>query len=154
MTIAVVLESPENKSKLQVYPSVVNPSKNQLATVSDSEFHGVFKAATRTTAGTTIIAEPKPNGTLLVTDLIMTTDKTANSDVTLRFTDGTNTINIIVADSANATVNLAIALNGRFLGWKDARIEMVTVQSVTATVTLGYVKIPIGLEFTEWDGLR
>ena len=46
------------------------------------------------------------------------------------FTDGVETINIIVADSTNAPINLAIPFAGRWQGWRDARIDLITVNAV------------------------
>lgn len=121
---------------------------------TEPALHGVFKSATRTTAGTTTITSPDPGGTVVLTDLIISTDKTNATSVVVRFTDDTETINVVVGDSVNAPVNLAIAFGGHWQGWKDARVEMVTTGTVSATVALGYMKIPSGIPFSEWDTLR
>lgn len=136
------------------YATGVYSGEPNLVTTDESKVHGVFKSATRTSAGTTIITTPRLGGSIILTDLILTTDKTTNSLTTVRFTDGSNTINVIVADSANAPINLALSFGGLWRGWQDARLELVTVQTVSATVALGYVKIDEGLKFADWDGLR
>jgi len=116
--------------------------------------HGTFKAAQRSSAGTTILTNPANGGSLHLTDLILTTDKTNASNVTLQFTDDTETIIIAVGDSTNAPVNLAVAFNGRVQGWKDARLEMVTTGGVSATCMVGYHKMSKGIAFSEWDSRR
>ena len=58
-------------------------------------FEGVFKSTTRSSAGTSTIAEPLPKSSILLTDLILTSDRVALATVTVRFTDGTNNVDII-----------------------------------------------------------
>lgn len=116
--------------------------------------HGVFKSTSRTTAGTSTISEPELNGSLILTDLIVSSDKTNASTITIRFTDDTNTVNVAVFDSGNAPVATAISFTGLWQGWKNARLEMVTVANVTATAALGYLKLDTGLQYADWDNLR
>jgi len=154
VTIGVRLISPGGDSEYHAVPSKFIVGEKVLVVYGAGFAHGVFRSASRTSAGTTAIVTPPPGGRIALTDLIITTDKTANSDVTVRFTDGTDTVDVMVADSANNTVNLAIAFAGNWEGWVDARLEMVTTQSVTATVAVGYMILATGLAFAEWDGLR
>jgi hypothetical protein len=118
--------------------------------------NGCFKAATRAAAGTTIITEPDLHGSIVLTDLIVTSDRVNAAIITLRFTDGTNTINIFVADVTDAPCNVATSFVGQWKGWKDARLEVVTVGVVKATVAVGYFKLPeeTTLGFVEWDTAR
>lgn len=152
MTIKTVLIDSGSGKQLSILDGITGDKT--LITETHSAIKGVFKAVTRTTAGTTTITAPRIGGSIHITDLIMTTDKTALSDVTVRFTDGSDTVNVIVADSTNNTVNIAIAFTGLWRGWKDARLEVVTVADVTATVAVGYVLHDDGIPFTEWDDLR
>jgi len=116
--------------------------------------HGVFKSITSTTQTTTTVAIPKKKGAIVVTDLIITTNKAANGVLTLRFSDGVQVVNLAVFP-VDIAVNLSISFVGLFRGWVDAALEMVTtVSNFDATVTVGYMQVPIGLEFSEWDGLR
>lgn len=154
MPIGVRLISPGGESEYHAVDSKFVIGEKVLITYDAGFAHGVFRSSSRTTAGTTAIVTPDPGGRIALTDLLITTDKTANSDVTVRFTDGTNDVDIMVVDSANAPVTLAIGFRGNWEGWIDARVDMITVQSVTATVAIGYMKLPTGLAFAEWDKLR
>lgn len=118
--------------------------------------YGHFKAVTRTTAGTTIVVSPPSGGAIALTDLIISSDKVANSSVTIRFTDGTNTITIFSASTNDAPVNINIPFAGRWRGWTDARLEVVTVSTVNATVAAGYYKLSSGLSqaYLDWDSGR
>lgn len=115
---------------------------------------GTFKSATRTADGTSTITEPTPGGSLAITDLIVTGEKQANSSVEVRFTDGTNFVTIYLASQVDAPANTAIGFQGRWQGWQDARIDMITVGTADATVAIGYIKLPSSLAFAEWDALR
>jgi hypothetical protein len=127
-----------------------------LVTQPIHTFDGRFKSASRSTTGTSIVCEPIPRSSLLLTDLIVTTDRVALSTVTVRFTDGVNTENIITANTNDAPINFAIAFNGRWQGWKDARVELVTVNNVTVTAACGYMKMGVNhtLEYAEWTSER
>lgn len=128
--------------------------KPTLIIMSPGQAHGQFKAATRTTNGTTIIVAPRPGLALAITDILISGEKQANSDVTIQFTDGTNTVIIVVADQVDATPTLGAGLQSYFYGWQDARVEMVTSGAGDATVTIGYIHTRSELTFAEWDALR
>ena len=133
----------------QFFPARVVP-----VTTTDPQQHGVFKAVTSTTQTTTEIVAPLVGGSIVLTDLIISSNKAANGILTLRFTDGPNTINIAVFPVDIAIV-MPIALVGLFRGWEDARLEMVTtVATFDATVTAGYMKVTTSLPFAAWDALR
>ena len=129
---------------------------NELIPIIASEpaRHGVFKSVTATTQTTTPITAPLAGGAIVVTDLLITTNKQAGGIVTLRFTDGAQTVNLAVFP-VDLAVNQSIAFVGLFRGWADAALEMVTSGATfDATVTAGYMKTPAGLEFSVWDALR
>ena len=135
--------------------SQFHPHEIVQVNTSGPQRHGVFKAVNRTSAGTTTITSPDGLGAIVVTDLLISAKKAANSDVSVQFSDaGANTVIIFLADSINSDFNLAIPFVGLFRGWQDADLELVTTGNVVATVTAGYMKVPDGLPFTEWDALR
>ncbi len=114
----------------------------------------MFKAVNRTSAGTTIIATPNDKGAIVVTDIIISAKKAATSDVLIEFDDGVDTVILFLADSINSDFNIAIPFVGLFRGWQNADLKLVTTGNVVATVTAGYMKVPDGLPFAEWDALR
>lgn len=150
-----VLYDPYSGDPLLVVPGESPGGQHKLAATSTLAIaHGVFKSAQRTTAGTTIITQPDNGGAIVITDLLISTDRTNATSVSLQFTDDTETINIFTGDSTNAPIALGHGFTGTVKGWKDARLEMVTVGAVTATVMAGYYKIKDGIYFAEWDALR
>jgi len=113
-----------------------------------------FKSVTRTAAGTETIAEPEKDGAILLTDMIISTNRVAVSRLTVFFDDGVRTIPIFDGYAEDAPINVAANFHGGWTGWKDAAVKMTTVAAIKATVAVGYIKIPAGLEYTEWDELR
>lgn len=134
-------------------PEIVGDEQVPVVALFRGAF-GTFKAATRTTAGTTEITSPGIGGSLILTDLMVTGEKQAGSSVEVRFTDGTNTVTLYLASQVDAPASTAISFSGRWQGWKDARLDMITVGTADATVAVGYIKVPGGLEFAEWNALR
>jgi len=74
--------------------------------------------------------------------------------IELRFTDDVETITIFKSILTDAPVAFGGALGGVWRGWKDARLEVVTVQDFEYTVTIGYVKERDGLTYADWDARR
>ncbi len=134
--------------------SQFHPNEIVLVVTSGPQRHGVFKAVNRTSAGTTVITTPDDQGAIVVTDLLISAKKAATSDITVQFNGGGNTVIIFLADSINSDFNIAIPFVGLFRGWADAALELVTTGNVVATATAGYMKVPKGLLFAEWDALR
>lgn len=151
--LKVALASINSKQEYCTGKSCVGPI---LITQTLPTFEGVFKAATRSSGGTSIVAEPLPRSSILLTDMILTADRVAASTVIVRFTDDTNAINIITANCNDAPINLALTFGGRWQGWKNAKIELVTIGNVTTTVALGYMKIEekYTLAYDEWNAER
>jgi len=149
--------------------TIVNPSTHRsldiqtnaigtptLMTLNDKTAFGQFRTASRTTAGTTIIVTPPLDGAIVLTDLLISSDRVAASTVTLQFTDGVNTVVIFSASAADAPVNVGMNFAGRWRGWKNARMELVTTASVNARIAVGYFKVfsPNSKTFSEWNAER
>ena len=134
--------------------SQFHPNEIVQVFTSGPQRHGVFKAATSTTQGTTSIVNPDKLGSIIVTDLLVTTNKAANGILKLLFGDGVVAVNIAIFP-VDLAVNQNIAFVGLFRGWQDASLKMNTSGATfDATVTVGYMKAPNGLPFDEWDALR
>ena len=127
-----------------------------LATADPCKMYGTFASGTHAAAGTTAIVTPLGGGSVIITDILVTSEKKQNGTITVRFTDGTNTVNMLGFNVNDAPAQLSVNLAGRFPGWKDARVEMVTVEDFDATVTIGYLKVvaKYSLSYNDWDALR
>lgn len=116
--------------------------------------YSTFKSANRTTAGTTIITEPIIGGSLHIIDLLISGQKFSAGSVTVQFTDGTETVIMFKVDLTDVPIALAVPLKGRWQGWVDARLEMVTAGDPDVTVAVSYMKHVTALPFAEWDSFR
>jgi hypothetical protein len=116
-----------------------------------------FKAAGTTSAATTIVVQPKSGAAIVITDLIVAQDKVSSGSIIVQFTDGSNTIILLEAKTADAPVALHVPFSGRALGWKDARIEMISAgTNPKSNVSVVYYHV-VGegvLVFDDWDKLR
>ncbi len=122
--------------------------------MSPAQAHGHFKAATLTSANTAIIVQPKPGLAIWVTDILISGEKQAGSDVIVQFTDGSDTVIMFQAFQVTTPPSVNAGLQAYFRGWKDARVEMVTSGAADATVTIGYVHALEAPSFSEWDAER
>ncbi|MCP4262809.1 MAG: hypothetical protein GY774_35670 [Planctomycetes bacterium] len=127
-----------------------------LVTTTHGARHGSFVAATRTEAGTTTVISAESNDAIVLTDLVLTTDKVNGATATVIITDGANSVNLIAADLTDAPCNIAISFAGHWQSWRAAYVNLVTVGAVTATLALGYFRIPwtSAMAYGEWDAHR
>jgi len=125
-----------------------------LLTMGMGDAHGLFKAVSGTTAATTTITSPDNGGNIALLSIMLSAEKKNTGTIELRFTDGTETITVFKAVLTDAPIAFGGAIGTVWRGWKNARLEVVTVQDFIYTVTSGYVKERSGLPYAEWDSLR
>lgn len=116
--------------------------------------HSTFKSVESTATETVIITTPNDDGSLIIADLILGTERQTAGTVTIQFNDGTRTEPIYKAFAQDAPANFSTAIMGRIQGWRDAWVELVNVNATDCSVLLTYVKVPEGLPYDEWDTLR
>ena len=126
-----------------------------LYTTSPEKQLSFFNAVTRTTAGTSVVVQPVSGNAVALTDLIVSGEK-KDALLTVRFTDGTNTITVILVPLTDSALVFGMPFAGRWMGWRNARLEFVTSLDFTATVAAGYFNVPAEstLSFAEWDAAR
>jgi len=116
-----------------------------------------FKSTTFTSDGTITVVTPPPGTAIVFTDFLISAKKFSAGNVSIRFTDGTDTVDIFVQDATDAPVFLAFSPQGRWRGWKDAQIDVVVVGADTdPTVAIGYyfIRGEGVLSFADWDAER
>lgn len=153
MSTPVILYGPSGK------PLLVgeSPWGDVLLTAEPARLRGSFKAVTNSGIQTQNIVNCAEGCALFVTDIVLSAGKTALSTLTLRFYDGTNVENIVVSDTAEAPLNLAVHPQGRTLGWSGAYIQLITDkagQVATCTVWYVMVKGSLVLPYAKWASMR
>lgn len=105
----------------------------------------------------TAIATPVPGGSIEVTDIIISADKTNLGTVTLTLEDGTNTETLITTILSDAPLRLSHPVAGRMKGWRDAILYYtVAGANSTGSITIGYIKNtkPESKPYTLWNSER
>ena len=125
-----------------------------LTVIEPKKVFGQFTTASRVAEGTSTVLVPPSGGSILLTDLIISADKVQNGSVTLVFTDGTESIILYSGIVTDAPINIALPIGGRFRGWEDAHINLITVGAVKANVTLGYLSLTDSLTYSSWNAQR
>jgi len=116
--------------------------------------HGLFRAVSGTTAATTTITEPSNGGNIAICDIMLSAEKKNTGSIEIRFTDGTETITVFKAILTDAPVSMSANFSATWRGWKDARLEVVTVQDFTYTVACGYIKELEAFRYSDWNARR
>jgi len=125
-----------------------------LLTMGMGDAHGLFKAVSGTTAATTTVTLPDIGGRIALLSLMLSAEKKNTGSIEIRFTDDTETITVFKAILTDAPIAFGGAIGTVWRGWRNARLEVITVQDFIYTVTAGYVKERDGLTYTDWDSLR
>jgi len=129
-----------------------------LVAESITKLNAHWQTAVITINTTTTIVAVRPQESIMLTDLIITSSKkVAGLDITAQFYDGTNTVVMMGVEGATAPVNFGHAFAGGLRGWKDADFQIVTdVTAGNVTVMVGYVRISpkFTLDYSVWDAER
>ena len=125
-----------------------------LGVVDEPSAHGQFVTATYNNETATLLSAVT-NGSLLLTDLIVSSRKKVGGIVTVQFTDGVNTVPIVDI-AADSPIQLSHNFKGRVLGWRNADVQVIVSDAFNATVYVGYVRLAKGatLSFEAWDAER
>jgi len=127
----------------KVFEQFKTPWGYALSVLNYRQKHGQWQSVSWS-SGTVIktaMVTPISGGSIEITDLIVSTDKTQAGTVTLTFDDGTNTETLINGSLTDAPLQLALNIAGRMKGWRDAVLYYtVAGGNSTGAITIGYVK--------------
>lgn len=129
-------------------------NERALMTTNPVWRHSTFRSIEFSGAGIHTLVTPNDDGSLILADLVVTSDKVQNGSVEVQWIDDTDTAVIIKPSTNDAPVIVSIAFQGRVQGWKDARIDAIITGPVNGSILATYVKVSGGLAFEEWDALR
>jgi hypothetical protein len=108
-------------------------------------------AVSRSSAGTTIVAQPILEGGMIIRDIVVTSKKLNATNVQINWTDGTNSITIVDIDNTSG-IQFHIPFTVPIPGWTNARLELVTDGNFNCNATCSYVKFPTTLSYADWIG--
>jgi hypothetical protein len=119
--------------------------------------YGFFKTGAYTVQGTFEQITPKGDGSLELTDMIVTFEKKNLGVVTINFHDGTNTAQLLRTPLTDSSLNLSMNFVGRWKGWAAAHIDVIISGADSiGTVAIGYIRHneANSLPYAEWNALR
>ena len=153
------LYNPRSKERLhssKPWETYKRPAGNEEILITEDYVtaFSTFQSVTRSTAGTTTIVSPIGGGSIAVTDVMLSATKVNAATVSLVFDDDTNSETLFTIALTNDPVTFPWTVKGRLQGWRDARLDLVTVNSTVTFVTVVYMLLPDSLIFSEWDALR
>ena len=158
MSIEVILIEAESEEALHVEPYTVGTRAGKiLAITTPAKAHGVFQCFTFDAEETITLAEPEADGSVELTDVIITFEKKQLATVTVQFNDGTNQEPIFKIFLNDAPINMSVNFNGKFQGWQSAYVEgIVAGAAADGTITVGFLKrSKAGSDsYTKWGAKR
>ena len=116
-----------------------------------------FRSVANTGAETQAAVTPPAGTAIVITDVILGAEKAASGSVTVQFTQGSDTVIVFKISTVQNPVSLHIPFAGRWRGWKDARIDVVTAGGNSdSDVSVGYyiLRGEGVLSFADWDAQR
>lgn len=148
----------QSSTKKEVYMRDPYGTGPMFITETYGSTNGHFKAGGLTNVGSVLVAEPLPEDSIALTDLILTTDKTTGSTVSVEVTDGTNSITLLSASINDAPVHLSIPFRGRWQTWESAGIQLTLSGGVNpkANLAIGYFHVDAAhtLSYADWNARR
>ena len=149
------VELQDGKSNL-LHTEKVGPHTH-LVTEDHSRVATQFRTVANTGAETQIAVTPPKGTAIVITDVILGAEKAASGSVTVQFTDGSDTVIVFKISTVQNPVSLHIPFAGRWRGWQNARIDVVTAGGNSdSDVSIGYyiIRGEGVLSFTDWDAQR
>ena len=146
-----------DKSGTSLDASLGLSDKPTLITESLKTTEAHWQSSAITTATTTTVVSVVPNESIQLTDLIVIlAKKVVAATVIVRFSDGTNTVNLFTLDAGTAPFQFSHAFQGGLRGWKDASFQVVTDDTTTLSVMVGYNHLPakVTKTYSVWNAER
>ncbi len=116
-----------------------------------------FRHVPNAGAETTVAVTPPSGTAIVITDIVLGAEKAASGSVTVQFVEGSDTVIVFKVSTVQNPVSLHVPFAGRWRGWRDARIDVVTTGgNDDSDVSVGYyiVRGRSVLSFADWDALR
>jgi len=130
-----------------------------LGTTTYQKERSVFKAVSWSTAqvAETALVDSRGNGSIEITDLVITTDKVNLGTVVLHWDDGTNEETVITTSLSDLPIRLNMHFAGKVQGWQGASLYYtVAGANSTGAITVVYIRHnkANSLPYAEWNARR
>ena len=108
--------------------------------------HGLWQSVSWTaTVGETALVSPDGDGSIEISDILITAEKKPGGSITIRFADGVvgafvNTKDVVKSTVADGVLNVATNFTGRVQGWQSATLYYTVVGTFTGSILITFVK--------------
>jgi len=152
---------------------IIDPSSNNAVGIEDFggfgkllivadpvRIHTVFKTtkiAAGDDPGSTTVATPTGDGSIVVVDLVVSFEKKTSAEVTLQFNDGVNSELIWFGDMQDAPISFGVSFAGKWQGWQSAYLEIVVAGAgLDGSLGVSYAKVnkENSLSYSAWNARR
>lgn len=91
------------------------------------------------------LVSPDGDGSIEISDILITAEKKAGGSITIRFADGAvgafvNTKDVVKSTVADGVLNVATSFTGRVQGWQSATLYYTVVGTFTGSILITFVK--------------
>ena len=117
-----------------------------LGTTTYQKEKGLWQSVSWTTSKTErALVSPDGDGSIEISDILITAEKKAGGSITIRFADGVvgafvNTKDVIKSTVADGVLNVATNFVGKVQGWQSAILYYTVVGNFTASILITFVK--------------
>lgn len=108
--------------------------------------HGLWQEVSwAATVSETALVSPDGDGSIEISDILITAEKKPGGSITIRFADGVvgalvNTKDVVNTTVADGVVNVASNFNGRVQGWQGATLYYAIAGTYKGSVLITFVK--------------
>ena len=107
---------------------------------------GLWQSVSWTAAvGEAALVSPDGDGSIEISDILITAEKKAGGSITIRFADGVvgafvNTKDVVKSTVADGILNVASNFGGKVQGWQSAILYYTVVGNFTGSILITFVK--------------
>ena len=112
-----------------------------LATSTYQKEQGLWQSVSWTAAVVeTALVTPDGDGSIEISDILITAEKKAGGSITIHFDDGTNEKDVVKSTVADGVLNVASNFSGRVQGWRGAILYYTIVGTFTGSILITFFK--------------
>lgn len=117
-----------------------------LGTTTYQKEEGLWQSVSWTTAKTErALVSPEGDGSIEISDILITAEKKPGGSITIRFADGVvgafvNTKDVVKSTVADGVLNVAANFTGKVQGWQSAILYYTVVGTFTGSILITFAK--------------
>ena len=104
----------------------------------------------------TVLVSALGDGSIEVTDILVSAEKKNGGSLLVHFDDGTNEVTLLKASVDDSAYNIAAHFQGKLQGWQGANLYYTVVGTYTGSITIVYIhhNKENSMTYGDWDAGR